>query len=81
MSEIDRLLLLPGHIACRLQPKGRINRLSDVEFSVSSQFGEDAEPPTAGLIGDLVTSRSNVPRSCDIQSRKCLVSPRRSAFT
>jgi hypothetical protein len=39
------------------------------------------EPPTAGLIGDLVTSRSNVPRSCDIQSRKCLVSPRRSAFT
>jgi hypothetical protein len=41
MSELDRLLFLQGHIACRLQPKGRINRLSDVEFSVSSQFGED----------------------------------------
>jgi hypothetical protein len=41
MSEIDRLLLLQGHVACRLQPEGPINRLSDVEFSVSSQFGED----------------------------------------
>jgi hypothetical protein len=40
-DEIDRLLLLQGHVACRLLPEGRINRLSDVEFSVSSQWGED----------------------------------------